>query len=67
VGQPPGGGDAAVHMHAVVSISDAAAYAGHLGAAHVRPIVQMIIHEVGAPMRRVLNARTAFLLTRAQK
>jgi uncharacterized protein len=64
VGQPPGGGDAAVHMHAVVSKNDATAFAGHLGAAHVRPIVQMVIREVGPQLRRALNARTAFLMSR---
>jgi predicted DNA-binding protein with PD1-like motif len=64
VGQPPAGGDAAVHMHAVVAKTDATAFAGHLGAATVRPIVQMIITEVGEPLRKIMSAKAAFLLGR---
>ena len=65
VGQPPAGGDAAVHMHIVVAKTDSTAYAGHLGAAHVRPIVQMIIS--GEPLRKVMNAKAAFLLGRSAR
>jgi predicted DNA-binding protein with PD1-like motif len=54
-------------MHAVVAKTDATAYAGHLGAAAVRPIVQMIITEVGEPLRKIMSAKAAFTLGRSAR
>jgi uncharacterized protein len=67
VGQPPAGGDAMVHMHIVVGTNENLAYTGHLGAAHVRPIVQMIIREVSGPLRMMMSARAAFLQRRGAR
>jgi predicted DNA-binding protein with PD1-like motif len=66
VGQPPGVPQSFVHMHAVVAKSDATAFSGHLGAAHARPIVQMILREVDQNLRMMVNAKTAFMLGRTR-
>src|SRR5215471_4520006 len=67
VGRPPTGGDAMVHMHAVVAKIDATAFGGHLGSATVSPIVQMIITEVGQQLLKAMNAKTAFMAGRSAK
>ena len=52
VAQAPSG-DPALHIHLVVGKRDGLAMAGHLGEAHVRPTLEMIITESPAHLHRV--------------
>jgi len=57
----PDGGPA-VHIHLVVGKSDGAALAGHLGEAHVRPTLEVIIEEAPAYLQKVHDPETGLAL-----
>lgn len=54
----------ALHVHLVVGRSDGRAMAGHLGEAHVRPTLELIITESPDYLRRCKDAETGINLIR---
>jgi uncharacterized protein len=65
VAQAPSG-DPALHIHLVVGKRDGWAMAGHLGEAHVRPTLEVIITESPAHLHRVKDPVTGLALIRPQ-
>jgi len=65
VAQAPSG-DPALHIHLVVGKRDGSAMAGHLGEAHVRPTLEVIITESPAHLHRVKDPVTGLALIRPQ-
>jgi predicted DNA-binding protein with PD1-like motif len=57
-------GEAAVHIHLVVGKRDGTAMAGHLGKAHVRPTLEVIVTEVPAHLRKVEDPQSGLALIR---
>jgi uncharacterized protein len=55
-------GKPAVHIHLVVGKSDGSAMAGHLGEAHVRPTLEVIIEEAPAHLQKVHDPETGLAL-----
>jgi predicted DNA-binding protein with PD1-like motif len=53
-----------VHVHVVVGKHDGTAMAGHLGEAHVRPTLEVIITESPAHLRKVHDPETGLALIR---
>ena len=51
-------GEAALHVHLVIGKRDGAAMAGHLGEAHVRPTLEVIVTESPAQLRNVKDPET---------
>lgn len=60
---PPG--KAALHAHLVVGERNGSAMAGHLGKAHVRPTLEIILTEGPAHLRKVTDAKSGLALIRA--
>ena len=52
----------ALHIHLVVGKRDGSAMAGHLGQAHVRPTLEVIINESPAYLQKSLDAATGLPL-----
>ena len=59
-------GDPALHIHLVVGKHDGLAMAGHLGEAHVRPTLEVIVTESPAYLHRVNDSVTGLALIRPQ-
>ena len=61
----PSGGSA-LHIHLVIGKRDGSAMAGHLGKAHVRPTLEVILTESPAHLRKVKDARIGLALIHPQ-
>jgi predicted DNA-binding protein with PD1-like motif len=61
IAQSPSGSPA-LHIHLVVGKHDGSAMAGHLGEAHVRPTLEVIVTESPAHLRKVKDAETGLAL-----
>ncbi len=57
-------GSPALHVHLVVGRRDGTAMAGHLGEAHVRPTLEVIMTESPAHLRKVKDAASGLALIR---
>lgn len=57
-------GEPALHAHLVVGRRDGSALAGHLGEAHVRPTLEVIVNESPAHLRKVLDPESGLALIR---
>lgn len=55
-------GKPAVHIHLVVGKRDGCAMAGHLGAAHVRPTLEVIVAEQPSYLQKVHDPETGLAL-----
>jgi predicted DNA-binding protein with PD1-like motif len=65
IAQAPSGGPA-LHVHLVIGKRDGTAMAGHLGEAHVRPTLEVIITESPAHLRKVKDPVSGLALIRPQ-
>ena len=65
VAQAPSG-EAALHVHLVVGKRDGAAMAGHLGASHVRPTLEVIMTESPVHLRKVKDPESGLALIRPE-
>lgn len=54
----------AIHIHVVLGRRDGAALAGHLGAAHVRPTLEVIVTESPAHLRKRHDPQSGLALIR---
>lgn len=59
-------GDPALHVHIVVGRRDGTAMAGHLGAAHVRPTLEVVLTESPAHLQKVMDPKTGLALIRME-
>jgi predicted DNA-binding protein with PD1-like motif len=59
-------GDPAVHVHIVVGRRDGGALAGHLGEAHVRPTLEVILTESPAHLQKVQDPESGLALIHAE-
>jgi len=57
-------GEAALHVHLVVGKRDGTAMAGHLGKAHVRPTLEVVLIESPAHLQKKLDPTTGLALIR---
>ncbi len=57
-------GSPAVHIHLVVGRRDGQAMAGHLGKAHVRPTLELVLTETPAHLQKVKDEETGLALIR---
>lgn len=55
-------GKPAIHIHLVVGKQDGTAMAGHLGEAHVRPTLEVILEEQPAHLQKVHDPETGLAL-----
>ena len=55
-------GKPAVHIHLVVGKKDGSAMAGHLGEAHVRPTLEVIVTEQPSYLQKVRDPETGLAL-----
>jgi len=55
-------GEPALHIHLVVGKRDGTAMAGHLGQAHVRPTLEVIVTETMGHLRKVKDPATGLAL-----
>lgn len=55
----------AIHLHIVVGRHDGSAMAGHLGEAHVRPTLEVILTESPAHLRKRHDPESGLALIRA--
>lgn len=55
-------GEPAIHIHLVVGRKDGTAMAGHLGAAHVRPTLEVIVAEQPSYLQKVHDPETGLAL-----
>jgi predicted DNA-binding protein with PD1-like motif len=62
----PSGGPG-LHVHLVIGRRDGTAMAGHLGEAHVRPTLEVIVTESPAHLRKVKDAETGLALIRPEQ
>lgn len=60
-------GKPAVHIHLVIGKRDGTALAGHLGEAHVRPTLEVIINESPAHLQKVHDPDTGLALIRPRE
>jgi predicted DNA-binding protein with PD1-like motif len=60
------GGAAALHAHLVIGKRDGSAMAGHLGEAHVRPTLEVILTESPAHLRKTKDPTSGLALIRPQ-
>ena len=65
IAQAPSGGPA-LHVHLVIGKRDGTAMAGHLGEAHVRPTLEVIVTESPAHLRKVKDPVSGLALIRPQ-
>lgn len=59
-------GEPALHVHLVVGRRDGTAMAGHLGAAHVRPTLEVLLTESPAHLQKVMDPKTGLALIRME-
>lgn len=59
-------GSPAVHMHAVLGRRDGTALAGHLGRAHVRPTLEIVLTETPQHLRKRLDPDSGLVLIRPE-
>jgi predicted DNA-binding protein with PD1-like motif len=59
-------GKPALHLHIVVGKQDGQAMAGHLGEAHVRPTLQVIVTESPAHLRKRYDPESGLALIRTE-
>ena len=57
-------GGPSVHLHIVVGRRDGTAMAGHLGQAHVRPTLELILTESPAHLRKAYDPESGLALIR---
>ena len=57
-------GKPSLHVHLVVGKRDGSAMAGHLGEAHVRPTLEVVVTENPAYLRKVKDAESGLPLIR---
>lgn len=55
-------GEPKVHAHVVVGKRDGAAMGGHLLEAHVRPTLELILHESGEQLKKKFDPRSGLAL-----
>ncbi len=55
-------GKPAIHIHLVVGKKDGSAMAGHLGEAHVRPTLEVIVEEQPSYLQKVHDPETGLAL-----
>lgn len=55
-------GKPAIHMHIVAGRSDGTAMAGHLGEAHVRPTLELIVNEAPAYLKKSYDSASGLAL-----
>jgi len=60
-------GEPHLHVHLVIGKRDGVAMAGHLGEAHVRPTLEVIVTESPAHLRKFKDAETGLALIRPQR
>jgi predicted DNA-binding protein with PD1-like motif len=60
-------GEPAIHIHVVVGKRDATALAGHLGEAHVRPTLEVILTESPVQLKKVQDPVTGLALIRMER
>ena len=60
-------GKPAIHIHLVVGRSDGTAMAGHLGEAHVRPTLEVIIDEQPSYLQKTSDRETGLALIHARE
>ena len=60
-------GKPAVHVHLVVGKRDGSAMAGHLGRAHVRPTLEVIIEESPAHLQKAHDPQSGLALIRLRE
>ena len=60
-------GEPHLHVHLVIGKRDGAAMAGHLGEAHVRPTLEVIVTESPAHLRKFKDAESGLALIRPQR
>jgi len=60
-------GELHLHVHLVIGKRDGAAMAGHLGEAHVRPTLEVIVTESPAHLRKFKDAESGLALIRPQR
>ena len=65
IAQAPSG-EPTLHIHLVVGKCDGTAMAGHLGEAHVRPTLEVILTESPAHLRKVKDEETGLALIRPE-
>lgn len=58
------GGEPKLHPHVVIGRADGTAHGGHLLEAHVRPILEVIVTESPAHLRRQTDEETGLALIR---
>jgi predicted DNA-binding protein with PD1-like motif len=59
-------GAPALHAHLVVGKRDGTAMAGHLGQAHVRPTLEVVLTESPAHLHKVMDEETGLALIRME-
>lgn len=59
-------GKPALHVHIVVGRRDGTAMAGHLGEAHVRPTLEVVLTESPAHLQKVMDPKTGLALIRME-
>jgi predicted DNA-binding protein with PD1-like motif len=59
-------GAPALHAHLVVGKRDGTAMAGHLGQAHVRPTLEVVLTESPAHLHKVIDQETGLALIRME-
>jgi predicted DNA-binding protein with PD1-like motif len=65
VAEAPSGGPA-LHAHLVIGKRDGTAMAGHLGEAHVRPTLEVILTESPAHLRKAKDPQSGLALIRPE-
>ena len=60
-------GKPAIHIHLVVGKKDGSAMAGHLGEAHVRPTLEVIIDEQPSYLQKTSDPETGLALINAKE
>jgi predicted DNA-binding protein with PD1-like motif len=58
------GGKPQVHAHIVVGKRDGTAHGGHLISGHVRPTLEVVVHESPEHLRRSVDPKTGLALIR---
>ena len=60
-------GKPAIHVHLVVGRKDGSALAGHLGEAHVRPTLEVIVNEQPSYLQKTTDPETGLALINAKE
>lgn len=59
-------GGRAIHIHTVLGRADGTALAGHLGSAHVRPTLEIVLTESPAHLRKKVDPGSGLALIRPE-